>query len=220
MYRLPAHDQRTAIVGSTGSGKTHLAVWLLSTRDFVSRPWTIIDYKRDNLLSELPLQEIDVRGSPATKPGLYTVRPIRGRDDEALKDFLWKIWMNEDHGVYTDEGYMLGQRNDALSALLTQGRSKNIEMITLIQRPVWCDKFIFSEASHFYVMKLTIEDDRKYISGYLNGTPINHIAKHYSFWYDAGEQEGLHLRPVPPLKTILQTFDNRLSKRKHKMKAI
>jgi len=137
-----------------------------------------------------------------------------------VKRYLWAVWENEDHGIYTDEGYMLGQRNDALSALLTQGRSKNIEMITLIQRPVWCDKFIFSEASQFYIMKLTIEDDRKYISGYLDGTPINRIAKHYSFWYDTAEQEGVHLKPVPPMPVILQSIHARLNARRRKVSAI
>jgi len=69
-------------------------------------------------------------------------------------------------------------------------------------------------------MKLTIEDDRKYISGYLNGTPINHIAKHYSYWYDANEQEGAHLKPVPPLSTILASIQERMSKTRRKMSAI
>lgn len=208
-YALPKSDKRTTIVGSTGSGKTFLAVWLLSTRDWHRRPWIIIDFKGDGLISEIDPIEISVFSEPPKKPGLYVVRPIKNRDDEALEVFLWKVWENENAGVYVDEGYMLGNRNPAFSALLTQGRSKNIELITLVQRPAWIDKFVFSEANHFYVMKLQLEGDRKYISEYLDRAPINRLPKYHSYWYNADDQKGVHLKPVPGRSEILAIFDKR-----------
>lgn len=206
---LPKSDKRTAIIGSTGSGKTQLAMFLLGTRDWHIRPWFIVDFKGDQLIADANPIEIDVYKNPPTKPGLYVVRPIKNRDDDALEAFLWKVWENENAGIYIDEGYMLGNRNPALSALLTQGRSKNIEMIILVQRPVWCDKFVFSEANHFYVMKLQIETDRKYISDYLDGTPIGRLPRFHSYWYNADEQDGCALAPVPSRAEILAMFDRR-----------
>jgi len=208
-YHLPKSDKRTTIVGSTGSGKTFLAVWLLGTRDWHKRPWIIIDFKGDQLISDLDATEISVYSEPPTKPGLYVIRPIKNRDDEALERFLWKVWENENTGVYIDEGYMLGNRNPAFSALLTQGRSKNIELITLVQRPVWVDKFVFSEANHFYVMKLQLEGDRKYISEYLDNSAIHRLPKYHSYWYSADEQDHAHLSPVPGRSEILAVFDKR-----------
>lgn len=208
-YALPASDKRTVIVGSTGSGKTFVAVWLLATRDWHKRPWFIVDFKGDDLIASIGAAEIDVYKNPPIVPGLYVIRPIKNRDDEALEMFLWKIWENENAGVLIDEGYMLGMRNPALSALLTQGRSKRIEMINLVQRPVWVDKFFFSEANHFYIMKLQLEGDRKYISEYLDNTPINRLPRFCSYWYNADEQEGVHLRPVPPKSEILAMFRRR-----------
>lgn len=214
-YTLPKTDKRTTIVGSTGSGKTFTAVWLLSTRDFHLRPWFIVDFKGDQLIADIPgTKEINVYDNPPTKPGIYIIRPIKNRDDDALTAFLWKVWENENAGIYIDEGYMLGVRNQALSALLTQGRSKLIEMIILIQRPVWCDKFIFSEANHFYVMKLQLEGDRKFISEYLDGSPIRRLPRYYSYWYSADEQEGLILKPVPNRSSILAGFAGRLDNSK------
>jgi DNA helicase HerA-like ATPase len=209
MYSLPKPDQRTVIVGSTGSGKTFLAVWLLSTRDWHKRPWFIFDFKGDKLIGELEAEEINVYSNPPKKPGLYVIRPVRFRDDEAVEFFLWKVWANENAGVYVDEGYMLGNRNAGYSALLTQGRAKNIELITLVQRPVWIDKAVFSEANHFYIMKLQLEGDRRYVSEYLDNTPISLLPKFHSYWYSADGQEGALLLPVPNRSKIIEGFDNR-----------
>lgn len=208
-FELPKSDKRSTIVGSTGSGKTFLAVWLLSTRDWHKRPWIIFDFKGDKLIDELEAEEVSVYSNPPTKPGLYVVRPVRFRDDEAVEQFLWKVWANENTGVYVDEAYMLGNRNAGYSALLTQGRSKNIELITLVQRPVWIDKAVFSEANYFFIMKLQLEGDRKYVSEYLDNTPISRLPKFNSYWYSADTQEGAHLLPVPNRSQLLATFDRR-----------
>jgi hypothetical protein len=208
-FILPKSDKRTVIVGSTGSGKTYLASWLLSTRDWHKRPWFIIDFKGDQLIEDIDATEISVYSEPPKKPGLYVLHPIKHRDDEALSDFLWKVWTNENAGIYVDEGYMLGNRNSAYSALLTQGRSKNIELITLVQRPVWVDKFVFSEANYFYIMKLQLEEDRKYISAYLDNSQINRLPKYHSYWYSADSQTSAQLSPVPGRSEILATFNKR-----------
>lgn len=212
---LPKYDKRTAIIGSTGSGKTQLAVWLLSTRDFTYRPWVIFDFKGDELIGmieRLGAQEISIYGEVPKKPGIYIVRPIPERDDKAVQEFLWKIWAQENVGVYVDEGYMLGQRNPALNACLTQGRSKHIEMMILSQRPVWMSKFVFSEANFFAVMNLTLADDRKFVSGYVGGEKIDLLPRYHSLWYEADAQKGAILKPVPSRDTLLQRFAERLPK--------
>lgn len=208
-YVLPSPDKRTVIVGSTGSGKTFVACWLLASRDWHLRPWFVIDFKGDSLIGDIGMQEISVLDRPPRKPGLYRVPVIPNVTDEALTQFFWRVWENENAGVYVDEGFMIPRRDPGFSALLTQGRSKRIEMITLVQRPVWCDRFIFSEANHYYIMKLQLLDDRKYVSGYLDGASIDRLPRFHSYWYSADEQEGVHLRPVPGRAEILDTFDRR-----------
>ncbi len=217
---LPRYDKRTAIIGSTGSGKTQFAVWLFSTRDFNRRPWVIFDFKGDELIADIVDiggTEINVYGPAPKKPGVYVVRPIPERDDKAVIDFLWQIWANGNTGVYVDEGYMLGARNPALNACLTQGRSKHIEMIILSQRPVWMSKFVFSEANYFAIMNLTLEDDRKFVSGYVGGNKINLLPRYHALWYDADGQTGAILKPVPNRDELLARFDERLGKRRRKI---
>jgi hypothetical protein len=208
-YTYPASDKRAVIVGSTGSGKTFVACWLLAFADWHKRPWYILDYKGDQLIRDIRATDIDVNEEPPTEPGLYRLALIPDMDDKALAKFFWRIWENENSGIYLDEGFMINRNDTAFKALLTQGRSKNIQMITLVQRPVFCSKFIFSEANHFYVMKLQIEDDRKYVSGYLDGTPINRLPRFHSYVYNADDQEGVHLGPVPGRAAILDLFNHR-----------
>lgn len=213
MITLPRFDKRTAILGSTGSGKTQFAVWLLASRDFHKRPWIIFDFKGDELIEAIGPEEINIYGAPPRKPGLYVVRPIPERDDIAVENFLWKVWKQESTGLYFDEGYMLGVRNAALNACLTQGRSKRIEIIVLSQRPVWMSKFVFSEANYFAVMNLTLQDDRKYVSSYTGGTEINLLPRYHSLWYDCEGQAGTVLKPVPGREELLKRFEQRLSRK-------
>lgn len=208
-FVLPGHDKRAVIVGSTGSGKTFTACWLLGMCDWHRRPWYILDFKGDSLIADIGAIDIDVNDKPPTEPGLYRVALIPEVTDDALTQFLWRVWENENAGVYTDEGFMIPRRDPAFTALLTQGRSKNIQMITLIQRPVWCSKFVFSEANHYYIMKLQIEEDRKYVSSYLDGTPIGRLPRFHTYWYSADEQSGAFLAPVPGRSAILNIFHRR-----------
>lgn len=211
--RLPTKQNRTTVIGSTGSGKSQFAAWLLSTRDFDKRPWIIIDYKGDELIEEINAPQIDFRKEPPRKPGIYVIRPIPQLDDDAVKDFLWKIWARGNIGIWIDEGFMLGNRNPALNALLTQGRSKNIEMIILLQRPVWASRFIFSEANYFAIFNLTQDDDRKHVRQFTNGRAIQLLPDYHSTWYDVQRQKGVVLGPVPDRAAILETFGRALRRK-------
>lgn len=208
--RLPSPQNRTAIIGSTGSGKTFTACWILSTRDFHIRPWVIFDFKGDALIEEINPIEISIFGPPPKKPGIYVVRPIPELHDDAVTAFLWKIWAQGHTGIYIDEGFMLGARNPALNACLTQGRSKYIEMLILSQRPVWMSRFVFSEANFFSIMRLTDVDDLKTVRRFIGGQELNNLPKYHSYWYDVERQEGAQWSPVPDKSVILATIANRL----------
>ena len=213
MPSLPSYDKRTAVIGSTGSGKTQFAVWLLSNRDFDVRPWIIFDYKGDALIEAIKPEIVSIHSEPPTKPGIYAVRPIPDLDDKAVEAFLWKIWANGETGIYVDEGYMLGPRNPALNACLTQGRSKHIEMIVLSQRPLWLSRFVFSEANYFAIFNLTDLDDRKTVKRFIGGRSISTLPKYNCLWYDVDKQEPCQFAPVPGRNEIIGIFQKRLEKR-------
>jgi len=214
--RLPAADNRLAIVGSTGSGKTVAGIWHLSQQDWsnkkAGRPWTIFDFKGDKLIARLPAEEISITAPPPKKPGLYVVRPIPQRDDDYVTEYLWKVWAQEEAGIYIDEGYMLGNRNPALNACLTQGRSKRVQMIILSQRPAWMSRFVFSEADFFQIFRLNDRRDYETVQAMISVDIRKRLAPYNSHWYDVGADTGVVFNPVPRESELISTFRQRGSR--------
>ena len=210
--QTPDDTNRTAIIGRTGSGKTVFGVWFLG--EMVKGPWahlpvTIFDFKNDKLISRLPAKQISIRDKPPTRPGLYVVRPMPGDDDAAVTEYLMRIWENEDHGIYIDEGYMIGRFNKAFRALLTQGRSKHIPMIYLSQRPVMMELFAFSEADYFAIFHLTDDKDKNRVKEF-SGVRVNRdLAKYHCVWYDVSNDQTATFVPCPKQNEIVAGF-NRL----------
>lgn len=216
--RFPTDTQRHAIVGATGSGKTQAALWHLSNRSYTEQPWIIYDYKRDELIESIPgVQEIEVTKRVPEKPGLYVVHPHPMQVTE-VESQMWGIWEQENTGVFIDEGYMIGKNSAAFRALLTQGRSKHIPIITLSQRPTWIDRFILSESEYHQIFRLQHYGDVEAVNEFIpvklfrnpeDNTKIR-IPEYHSYYYDVGADELVILKPVPELPEILSTFDRRI----------
>jgi DNA helicase HerA-like ATPase len=208
-FRLPYADERLSVIGRTGSGKTHLASWVLSLSNWDKRPWVVIDYKHDDIIREIPRTEeiaVDARRVPR-HPGIYVVHPGPD-DDDKVEALLRKIWARGRTGVYVDEGHILPDRG-GLQALLTQGRSKQIPVITLTQRPKWVSRFVFSEADHFAVFHLNDKRDQKSVQEMMPVDLARPLEPYHSYWYRVPNHALFRMNPVPPRGDVLQTFDDR-----------
>lgn len=224
--RGPTEEQRTVVLGRTGAGKTVFSVHLLSSRNYLEMPWVIIDYKGDQLISKLveqnKIQVVDVHKDPPKKPGLYIMYPLPIIDDAAIETWLWKVWKQENLGLYIDEGYALPQRQ-AFDVILTQGRSKRIPVIVLYQRPVYMSRFATAQADFFAVFDQNDERDLKTTQAFIkpafyNGQKITvytELPPYHCLWYDVGKGVTSILTPAPDEKQILATFRGRL-KTSHK----
>lgn len=210
----PKDTHRLYIGGRTGSGKTQAAAWHLSERSITTKPWIIIDFKRDALLNEIGAEEKELSSRPPKKPGLYIVHALPHEEDE-VDDYLWKIWEQENTGIYIDEGFMM-KDGPGLRAVLTQGRSKHIPVIVLSQRPTWLSRFVFSEADFFQQFPLNDKDDRKIVGRFVPYDPeaLKSLPEHWSVWYDVGRNRVNVLKPVPERDAIIATFQSRLERRK------
>jgi len=176
----------------------------------------IVDFKRDKLIARIPgLVEIPVTAKPPTKPGLYVIRPLPD-DQEELEKFLQACWWQEDVGVYIDEGLMIGKngRSRWMRALLTQGRSKHIPMIILMQRPLWIDRFTLSEADFFAVFRLNDWRDVDAVAGLCNAPLNQRLDAFHCHWYDVGRDKATVFKPVPSDAAILSTFRSRIQRMK------
>lgn len=215
--RSPTDTQRHAIVGATGSGKTYAALWHLSHRSYDVQPWIIYDYKYDENIVEIPgLQEIDVNEKIPQQPGLYVVHPHPSQISE-VDNQMKQIWENENTGVFIDEGYMIGKNNAWFRALLTQGRSKHVPIITLSQRPTWIDRFILSESEFYQVFRLQHQGDIDTVNEFIphklfrdpEGNKIR-LPEYTSYYYDVGKDDLAIAPPVEDMDKIYARFDARI----------
>jgi hypothetical protein len=210
-YAVPDDTQRITIIGKTGSGKTQAAAWSLAQRSFDTRPWIVFDFKHEPLFLEIPhIEEIGLRGKVPRWPGLYVVHPDPS-EKEQVEEFLRAIWRREECGVYIDEGYMIPRNSNALEAILTQGRSKEIPVVMLSQRPVAVSRFAFSEADYIQCFQLTDRRDQKTVQEFAD-LPLDKPLpqRYYSYWWDNAESYKAILKPVPSRDTILNRFYERL----------
>ncbi len=194
MTRGPTDQQRTVVLGRTGSGKSQFSIALLSTRNFDEMPWIIIDFKGEDLLQDILravngsikskggdiIKHISPFDPVPVKPGLYymKLRPIL--DTPALEAWLWKLHGDKrgtlggkkyvgNAGLMIDEGYCMPQplRGGAFDVILTQGRSLHIPVIVLYQRPVWMSRFAVAQADFFAVFEQNDIRDLKIASQFV-----------------------------------------------------
>jgi len=210
--RLPNDTQRHAIYGKTGSGKTVAGLWALEKRSWDRMPWIIVDFKRDPTIARIPrLEEVDIDSKPPKQAGLYVVRPLPQSSDE-VDDYLWKVWKRGRTGMMFDEGYMVGRFSKPFNAILTQGRSLRLPVITLSQRPSWLSPFLMSEADFHQVFYLQRPSDLKIIREWM---PITRELRpdYTSHYYDVSRNKLTYLKPVPEEDEILNRFDLHMPRR-------
>jgi hypothetical protein len=207
--QLPDDTQRTTVLGSTGAGKTQGGLWLLSymMQPKPRIPWTLIDFKGEKLVRAINPPEIRPSDPVPKRPGLYVMRP---RPDEMpqVNDYLHRSWECENNGIFVDEGYMMGKapKYNGVRLLFTQGRSKNIPMIFLSQRPAWIDQFAISEADYLMIYRLNHAKDRDTVNRQTSFDVNQRLQRFNSFWYDVGNDRVSVFQPVPDARTIVSAL--------------
>jgi hypothetical protein len=208
----PGDTDRFTIIGATGSGKTYAGLYNLSRRNYNVKPWIIYDFKGEELIASIEdAHHLSMSEKLPEQPGIFIVSPNPG-DEELVDEHMTRIWAAENIGVYIDEGYMIGQHNMGFRRLLTQGRSKHIPMIINSQRPVFMDKFVFSESQYFQVFRLQHADDIRSAQKFIPFDISAPLPEFNSYYYDAKNNRCVVLRPGPDADAILNTFDARIPK--------
>lgn len=206
-FRLPGASDRLTVIGGTGTGKTTFAAWVLSKQRFDVRPWVCLDFKNEelwDLIGDPPMRDLALGKMPG-KRGLCRLH-VRPGDEDKLEDWLWKVWAHENIGLFCDEVSLIPKQN-AFKAILRQGRSKRIPVISCTQRPVDCDREIFTESQFVSVFRLDDVRDYKIIQGFTRNAPIDRPLKdHWSYWYDKKAFAMSILRPSPPPDSIAKSL--------------
>jgi hypothetical protein len=216
--RLPGMRDRVTIIGPTGSGKTHAAMWHLSNASFTTRPWVVIDPKREELVSQIEGAEYIGIGEIPKHSGIYVVNPVPS-DQPMIDKMLLDIWDRENIGVWIDEGLLFGT-GDGIDACFTQGRSKRIPMIMLMQRPTWVSRFAISEATYIQYFGLIDERDKRVVRGFAKIPTDQTLPRFHSFYYDVPRKRNYHFSAFPSADKILDRINSRLDTMKPQRKII
>lgn len=207
--RLPGWSDRIAILGRTGSGKTVAGIWHLSNFDLRVMPFVVVDFKGDPGIAKLSLPVLEGWSLPPQgKGGAFVIRPLPGEMSE-VEAWLWSLWERGRCGLFVDEGYLL-KDSEAFNAILMQGRTKKIPVITLSQRPVWLPRAVWSESSFFQVFALNDLRDRQTVSNFVHVDFSRlRLNAHESIYYDVGRDLLFKFSPVPDVprsrKKLLDT---------------
>lgn len=211
---LPGVEDRLTTVGQTGSGKTYGALYQLSRFDLKHQRWIIFNTKNEKLINAIPRTH-EIGYEIPQKNGLYIIRP-RIDEEEELTSFLWKILEEEEIGLFFDEAYMvefIGAVKPYI-ALLTQGRTKQIPIISLVQRPIGVTRFVFSEAQFIQVYDLMDYRDYEVTENFMPSVYGKPIPKFNSWYWDGIRKKMFQFAPVPSMNEILTTINSKLFVRK------
>jgi hypothetical protein len=132
---------------------------------------------------------------------------------------LIDIWDHEKIGVWLDEGLMFGT-GDGIDACFTQGRSKKIPMIMLMQRPVWVSRFAISEATFIQYFGLEDERDQKTVRAFAKIPVGEKLPQYHSFYYDVPRKKNYLFKPMPSADIIIDRINDRLSELRPKRKTL
>lgn len=198
MPALIKTNERLAIAGKTGSGKTYLARYLtrrikrlvVCDSKGTLQDWNLYDY--DERAARRSLE----KGEPAR---IRVLAPITDDPGAYWDDiFQWAFEIG-DLTIYIDEAYAItppGKRAPTyLNACFTRGREFGIGVWTSTQRPTWIPLFMLSESDHFFMFRLTLADDRRRMAEFMTDEvlqPIPAADRHGFFYMPATEDQPVY----------------------------
>lgn len=224
-FEFPGPRDRVAIFGATGKGKSVFTIWLFSEcADFEKKPWVFVDYKGEDLITRLVSEKlaevVSVDKPPPRKPGIYVLKPSPKETDLVAK-WIWQVWDNGKTGLVFDELYMVPEFKGAagtggpLKSILTQGRSKEIPVWGLAQRPVDINLHMITEAQFIAEFFLKKKEDRQRVRSYIPDDNVifeseKRLPEYWCRWYDDKRDVGLCLKSAPPPQEIVDTIETRV----------
>lgn len=195
-------NDRIAIFGSTGQGKSQVAKWLF--QNIRSPKKVILNSKPDSSLIKTWGQwQSDIQGE--VSQGITHIarffsadQGIRGWDD------ILSHWKEGNMLFYFDElpNHATERKwSPHLQQIYQTGRSFGVGSITCAQRPVGIPNFTISEAQHVFIAYTQLEEDRKKLEG-ATGVKWNILRDipefHFGYYSQRlGMKEAVILPPVP-----------------------
>jgi len=159
-------NDRAAVIGATGSGKTFLARYLIED---IEKPYSVVyDAKISDSISEWKnhrfIDDFAELAEAQERRIIYRPNYIEAVDAVAQDEFFEWVYLRKNTRLFVDEAYAItGGTNPSFhfQACLTRGRERGISTIIATQRPSRIPLITLSEAEHFYIFRLQLLKDRQ-----------------------------------------------------------
>lgn len=166
------------LLGTTGTGKTHMALTLAEFREYAI---FLATKRRDPLVAELEskgwtiqrdlkLEYIDSKprhGHIVYWPPLNEKLPLKEQNVKQAADLREAIQYVERHGKWAlvvDEYVWVDGKlklRDEMETLLFRGRTAKTSVIACAQRPAWISRFVYSQSDHIFFWRTNDHEDLK-----------------------------------------------------------
>ncbi len=195
MIRVKSNE-RVAIIGTTGSGKTVLSKHLLKKQNrivFIDPKHTLkIDGAKVSRSWKVPLFSDSFS---------FIIRPRRG-EDERLAEFLHKLFKMGRVTIYIDELSSIvdffPEATMELEDIVRTGREKGVAVWAAMQRPRHIPLLFLSESEVFFVFRLRTGDDRKHVAGFVGIEEVNKKMPLLDFWFIRADEDNASLYRFDP----------------------
>lgn len=191
-------DEHVFIPGMTGSGKSFLAEVYLAGFEHVLKldtkgevyerrkkgepVWRGLEENKDFTVIE-SLEEID---QVETKKIIYAPN-FEEQTIEYYDSLLKWAYMRENTTIWIDELMSIADSPTRypkyLKACMTRGRSKDVAVWALTQRPSDIPSIVMANCTHFFIFDLMLPNDRKKVSEATGIPDFMETPGHHNFWY-------------------------------------
>lgn len=210
-------NDRAAVIGATGTGKTTLARYLVEDR--AKRCSVVYDAKISDSISAWSTHAFydDFERLKRAEEYRLIYRPSfrESMDGDAQEAFFEWIYWRRYTRLYIDEASAIrGGVNPpfSLQHILARGRERGISTVVSTQRPKRVPLIFFSEAEHFFIFRLNMVGDRERVFELTGIDPYEQTTlEKYEFFYysvDTGQPSQrlkLNAASVTPTRNGLQT---------------
>jgi len=176
-------NERVAVLGMTGSGKTFLAQQYARGYKNVMVLDTKGTFKWDKVPVIRTLNELMKQGE-----GKFIYRPIDSEMNEDFYDAFFEFCYKRRHTVVmVDElAQVMPSASNILpnwQNIMQRGRELNVGIINCTQRPRGVPKMMMSESEHTFCFRLKLEDDRKHVAEFMGREVVDYKLKKREFFY-------------------------------------
>lgn len=201
------------ILGPTKGGKSTLALDVVELRDYVLGIFT---KPADEILDKLKGRGWDTMRDlePRVQNGVVlpqriafhpvfrsgSIRDKELRQAEAVRDAFDYVFEARRWCVFVDEGVWLAQHLGMareLQAVWYQGRTMDLSLVFLAQRPAWVPRAAYSQAEHVFLFHTADREDQKKFADFGGGVDVDAIRElvagleRYEFLYVAPHERTL-----------------------------